>query len=287
MIYRSIQLQSGEYPVRWLCRILGVSASGYYAWCGRPPSQRTRENRQLVAIMREVHESIDSAYGSPRMRDELVSRGYSCGVNRVARLMRVNGLIARTTIRYRSLSKAGRRRPPAPNLLKREFAVSEPNRVWCSDITYIPTARGHLYLAVVIDLYNRQVVGMATSSRLGGALVSAALKQAVARRSISPGLIHHSDRDGLYSCAEYRYVMEEHGMVASMSRKGNYLDNACVESFFGLLKRELVLFERFQNHSQAHQKIFTWIETHYNRIRRHTTLGNVSPIEYEELNNRP
>ena len=287
MKYRAIQTESTAYPVRSLCRVLGVSVSGYYAWCDRPASRRTLENCQLVAIMRDVHESIDSAYGSPRMRDELASRGYRCSVNRVARLMRVNGLIARTTVKYRSFSKAGRRRPPAPDLLKREFKVSEPNRVWCSDITYIPTARGHLYLAVVIDLYNRQVVGMATSTRLGGGLVSAALKQAVARRPISPGLLHHSDQDGLYACAEYRHVMDHHGMVASMSRKGNYLDNACVESFFGLLKRELVLFERFRTRSEAHIKIFEWIETHYNRVRRHTTLGGVSPLKYTELHNRP
>jgi putative transposase len=285
--YQAIELQSDEYPVRSLCRVLGVSVSGYYGWRGRPPSRRTLANRELVAIMRQVHETIDSAYGSPRMRDELASRGYCCSVNRVARLMRVNGLIARTTVKYRSLSKAGRRQPPAPDLLKRQFTVSEPNRVWCADITYIPTARGHLYLAVVLDLYNRQVVGMATSTRLGGALVSAALKQAVARRAISPGLLHHSDRGSLYACAEYRHVMEAHGMVPSMSRKGNYLDNACVESFFGLLKRELVLFERFRSRSEAHTKIFEWIETHYNRVRRHTTLGSVSPVEYEELNNRP
>ena len=287
MIYGAIELQSGEYPVRSLCRVVGVSVSGYYAWRRRAPSRRRLENQGLVAIMRAVHRDIDSAYGSPRMRDELASRGYECSVNRVARLMRVHGLIARTTVKYRSLSKAGRRRPPAPNLLNREFTVAEPNRVWCSDITYIPTAGGHLYLAVVMDLYNRQVVGMATSTRLGGALVSAALKQAVARRGISPGLLHHSDRDGLYACAEYRHVMEAHQMVASMSRKGNYLDNACVESFFGLLKRELVLFERFRSRSEAHTKIFDWIETHYNRVRRHTTLGSLSPVEYEELHNRP
>lgn len=221
------------------------------------------------------------------MRTELLSHGYTCGLNRVARLMRTHGLIARTTVRYRSLSKAGRRDPAAPNVVQRRFTVPRPNRVWASDITYIPTAEGTLYLAVVMDLYNRQVVGTSMMSRLGADLVSSALKQALARRSVSDGLIHHSDRDGLYSCAAYRHLLTEHGIVQSMSRKGNYLDNACVESFFGLLKREKVAFERYRTRREAQLEIFRWIETHYNRVRRHTTLGGISPVEYETENTRP
>jgi len=285
--YRAIKEQSNVYPVRSLCRLLGVSSSGYYAWYDRPQSNRARDNAALVLAMREVHASIDASYGSPRMQTELVCRGFVCGVNRVARLMRGHGLIARTTVRYRSLSKAGRREPPAPNLVNRQFAVASPNRVWAADITYIPTAEGQLYLAVVMDLYNRQVVGAAMSSRLGADLVSAALKQAIARRSISRGLIHHSDQDGLYSCAAYRYLMAEHGIVPSMSRKGNYLDNACVESFFGLLKREKVAFERYCTREDAQRDLFQWIEVHYNRVRRHTTLGDLSPVEYEMTKNQP
>ena len=236
--------------------------------------------------MRQVHETVDASYGSPRMQHELVAQGYACSVNRVARLMQAHGLIARTTVRYRILSKAGRRKPPAPDLVKRQFTVAHPNRVWAADITYIPTAEGTLYLAVVMDLYSRQVVGTAMASRLGAHLVSAALQQAIARRSVSRGLIHHSDRDGLYASAACRHVMKEHDIKASMSRKGNYLDNACVESFFGLLKREFVAFERFRTRQEARQKIFEWIEVHYNRVRRHSTLGYISPVEYEARNNR-
>ena len=286
MKYRVIREQAAAYSVRSLCRVLGVSPSGYYAWCDRSLSNRARLNQQLVWAMRQVHQTIDATYGSPRMQKELEVQGFTCSVNRVARLMQEHGLMARTTVRYRSLSKAGRREPPAPDLVKRQFMVTCPNRVWAADITYIPTAEGHLYLAIVMDLYNRQVVGTAMTARLGAELVSAALKQAVARRSISRGLIHHSDRDGLYSCAAYRHLMHTHGIVASMSRKGNYLDNACVESFFGLLKSELVAFERFQTRQEARQKIFEWIEVHYNRVRRHSTLGYMSPVEYEATNNR-
>lgn len=285
MKYQAIR--DSVYPVRCLCRVLSVSPGGYYAWRCRAESAQTRENRELVSAMRRVHATIDGSYGSPRMRTELVGQKYVCGENRVARLMHRHGLIARTTVRYRSLSKASRRQSAAPNLLNRQFNVSCPNRVWAADITYIPTAEGHLYLAVVMDLYSRQVVGLAMTARLGSDLVSAALSQALARRSVSSGLIHHSDRDGLYSCAAYRHLLAEHGIVQSMSRKGNYLDNACVESFFGLLKREKVVFERYQTRAEARQELFAWIEGHYNRVRRHTTLGGVSPIEYEMTNTRP
>jgi putative transposase len=282
--YGAISEQSGVYPVRSLCRLLEVSVSGYYAWRGRSPSVRNRENEAMLSAIRHVHETIDVNYGSPRMRDELMAQGFSCSVNRVARLMARHGLEALTTTRYRSLSKASRRQPPAPNLLNRQFTVSEPNRVWAADITYIPTAEGHLYLAVLMDLYNREIVGTAMSGRLGADLVSAALKQAVARRRVSPGLIHHSDQDRLYSSTAYRHLMSYYGIVPSMSRKGNYLDNACVESFFGLLKREKVGGMRFRNRDQAHQELFKWIEVHYNRVRRHTTLGGVSPVQFASAN---
>ena len=287
MKYQVIKEQSAVCPVRRLCDLLGVSTSGYYAWCRRPQSRRARENTVLVHEMRDIHASLDASYGSPRMQAELADRGYVCGVNRVARLMHAEGLTAQTTVRYRSLSKAGRREPPAPNLLNRQFNVERPNRVWAADITYIPTAEGHLYLAIVMDLYNRQVVGAAMSSRLGADLVSAALRQALGRRAVLPGLIHHSDQDGLYASTAYRRLMAEHGILPSMSRKGNYLDNACVESFFGLLKREKVAFERYRTRREAEQALFEWVEVHYNRIRRHTTLGNKSPVDYEEARNRP
>ena len=227
---------------------------------------------------------VGQTYGSPRMHAELSARGYSCGRNRVARLMRQHEIMAKMTIRFRRLTKAGKRSPAADNVLDRRFAVSDPNRVWASDITYIKTAEGHLYLAVVIDLYSRQVVGWGMSSRLNPDLVGSALKQAVARRDMGSGLLHHSDRDSLYSCDAYQWLLSENGMECSMSRKGNCYDNACVESFFGSLKNEYVSFEKFHNRDEAQLKIFAWIEIFYNRIRRHSTLGYLSPVDFEKEN---
>lgn len=232
--------------------------------------------------MREIHESVKETYGSPRMHVELRARGYGCGLNRVARLMKRYGIIAKTTVRFRSLTKAGKRDPVAGNVLDRRFVVSEPNRVWAADITYIPTAEGHLYLAVVLDLHNRQVVGWAMTSRLGSQLVVAALCQALGRRSVTSGLLHHSDRDGLYTSAAYQQLLSDHKIIGSMSRKGNCYDNACVESFFASLKTELVIFERFGSRQEAQERIFDWIEVFYNRIRRHSTLGYLSPVDYEK-----
>jgi len=282
--YAAIEDQSIKYSVRTLCRLLGVSRGGYYAWHNRQPSDRSCYNERLVKAMREIHRTVDSSYGSPRMHSELLSRGFHCSLNRVARLMRANGLIARTTVRFRSLTKLGRRDPAAPNLLNRQFSVSSPNQVWATDITYIPTAEGHLYLAVVMDLYSRLIVGWAMTSRLGTELVSTALRQAVMRRDITPGLIHHSDRDGLYNSIGYKRLLTQYGMISSMSRKGNCYDNACVESFFASLKTEMVAFERFKDRSEAKEKLFIWIETFYNRLRKHSYLHYKSPIEYESDN---
>ena len=267
-----------------LCWILGVSTSGYYRWRNRSESRRSRENRVLVDEMLKIHNEVNRTYGSPRMHEELLARGYSCSRNRVARLMRKNDIIAKMTIRFRRLTKAGKRKPAAENILDRKFDVCLPNRVWASDITYIKTAEGHLYLAVVLDLYSRQVVGWCMSSRLDPDLVVTALRQAVLRRNPEPGLLHHSDRDTRYSCDAYQWALTENNMVCSMSGKGNCYDNACVESFFSSLKNEFVHFERFCTRDEAQFKIFAWIETFYNRIRRHSTLGYVSPVDFEERN---
>jgi transposase InsO family protein len=195
--------------------------------------------------------------------------------------MRDNGIIARMTVRFRRLTRAGKKRPPAPNLLDRQFAVAAPNRVWVSDITYIPTAEGFLYLAVILDLYSRRVVGWGMSSRLKPELTLSALRQALGRRDVGPGLMHHSDQDMLYSCGPYQELLTEHGLICSMSGQGNCYDNACAESFFGGLKNELVAFEKFESREQAALELFEWMEVFYNRIRRHSTLEYVSPVDYE------
>ncbi|MFH2026710.1 MAG: IS3 family transposase, partial [bacterium] len=264
--------------MREMCWLLDVSSSGYYSWRKRPESGRRRENRILIEEMRKIHDEVDRTYGSPRMYEELRARGYSCSLNRVARLMRKNDIMAKMTIRFRRLTKAGKRKPAAENILNRRFEVAHPNRVWASDITYIKTAEGHLYLAVVLDLYSRQVVGWSMSSRLNPDLVVKALRQAVAKRDLKAGLLHHSDRDTLYSCNAYQWVLTENNMVCSMSRKGNCYDNACVESFFSSLKNEFVYFEKFHSRDEAQLKIFAWIEVFYNRIRKHSTIGYVSPV---------
>lgn len=240
------------------------------------------ENESLLNRIKEIHESVRQVYGSPRMRAELCARGCFCGHNRVARLMRDNGIMARMTIRFRRLTKAGKKPPAAPNLLDRKFEVAAANRVWVSDITYIPTAEGFLYLAVVLDLYSRQVVGWGMSSRLKPDLALSALRQALHKRDIGPGLMHHSDQDILYSCGPYQRLLSDNGMICSMSRKGNCYDNAVAESFFGGLKNEFVAFEKFESREKAALELFEWIEVFYNRIRRHSTLEYLSPVDYEK-----
>jgi transposase InsO family protein len=198
--------------------------------------------------------------------------------------MKEAGIISRVSVRFRGLTRAAKREPAASNLLDRKFAVDRPNRVWASDITYIPTAEGFLYLAVVLDLYSRQVVGWGMSSRLTPDLVVAALSQALEKRNNGAGLLHHSDQDMLYSSCLYQGLLSDNDIICSMSRKGNCYDNACLESFFGSLKNEMVAFERFSTRDEATLKLFEWIEVFYNRVRRHSTLGYLSPVDFEREN---
>lgn len=284
MRYGAIQYQRQQYPVDALCRVLRLSRSGYYTWCQRQPSRRQRENQVLLTAMHRIHDAVRQRYGSPRMHQELLAEGYRCGLNRVARLMRQAGLLAKRTVRFRSLTKAGSRGWAAPHLLNRQFTVARANTVWAADISYIPTGEGHLYLAVVLDLHSRLVVGWSISERLGATLVMAALQQALDRRKPPAGLLHHSDRDGLYASASYQHLLTDHRICGSMSRKGNCYDNACVESFFSSLKNELVHEERYRSRAQARTSIFEYIEVFYNRTRRHSTLGYLSPLDFETRN---
>jgi transposase InsO family protein len=265
-----------------MCYLLGVSRSGYYRWQGHRVSKRQQENDLLVTEIRKIHQAVTESYGSPRMTVELHARGYNCGHNRVARLMRDNEIIARRTIRFRRLTKAGKRPAKAPNILARQFAVATADSVWASDITYIPTAEGFLYLAVVLDLYSRRVVGWGMSSRLNPELVVSALYQALQRRGVPSGLLHHSDQDVLYSSGPYQRLLSDNGITCSMSGKGNCYDNACVESFFGSLKNEFTHFVKFESRDQAALELFNWIEVFYNRVRRHSTLNYLCPVDYEQ-----
>lgn len=275
-----------QYPVRRLCRLMAVSPSGYYAWAGRRPSRRSQENSALVSAMREIHATVEQRYGSPRMHAELVSRGYDCGEHRVARLMRREGIVARQR-KKRPGSRFNGERGKAPNVLNRQFAVGTANQVWASDITYLRTAEGFVYLAVVLDLYSRKVVGWAMRPKLGADLVGSALRQALGNRRPSRGVLHHSDQDGLYACDAYYELLTDHGFVISNSRKGNCLDNACVESFFSRLKTECLPPGRFVTRVQAELEVFKYVEVFYNRVRRHSTLNYLSPVDFELINNQP
>lgn len=284
MRYRAIARQQPRFAVRRLCGLLGVSPSGYYAWSRRGASQRQQANQQLIAALAGLHQQLRGRYGSPRLYRELRGQGHACSENRVARLMRQQGIMAKRTIRFRTLTKAGTRGWAAPHLLNRQFAVAAANQVWAADISYIPTGEGHLYLAVVLDLFSRRVVGWSLAERLGTTLVLQALQQALASRHYPQGLLHHSDRDGLYTSAAYQQYLQTHQLQVSMSRKGNCWDNACVESFFSSLKNELVNEERFLTREQARLSLFEYIEVFYNRIRRHSTLDYLSPVDFEERN---
>lgn len=264
-----------------MCKILKVSRSGYYTWCNRPESKRSKENKELVKNIRIVHLESRQVYGSPRVYHTLKSKGISCGKNRIARLMRENNIFSRTKKKFKATTNSKHNYPVAANLLNQDFQATASNQKWVADITYIPTKEGWLYLAAVLDLYNKKIVGWAMDSTMTQQLVAKALKQAISREKPLPGLIHHSDRGCQYASRDYQKLLKKYGIIASMSRKGNCYDNACMESFFGSLKMELVHFNSFRTRSEARQSVFEYIEIFYNRKRLHSALGYKTPISYE------
>lgn len=263
------------------CALLGVSRSGYYAWRHRPESLRAQANRQLVREMEQIHRDVDRTYGSPRMQQELVGRAFRCGRHRVARLMRAHGLRGKQARRWRVTTDSRHGFAVAPNRLGRRFSPTGPNTVWMSDVTYVPTAEGWCYLAVVLDAFSRRIVGWALDTHLTAALPLAALERALATRRPGPGLLHHSDRGIQYACTAYQAVLQRHGLVASMSRRGDCWDNAVVESFVASLKVERLHARRYTTPEEAEADIADYIERFYNRQRRHSTLGYLSPARYE------
>ena len=281
MRYRVIHEHDRRYPIRFMCRALAVSAAGYYAWRSRPESARSLQTRILRSAIRVLHQESRETYGSPRIWDALVKQGHHVGEHRVARLMRQDGIRAKTVTKWRATTSSSHGLPVAANTLDRQFRVSQPNRVWVGDITYVWTREGWLYLAVLLDLYSRAVIGWAMGPRLTGALTEQALRMALTTRQPTAGLLHHSDRGSQYAAGGYQRLLTTHGITASMSRKANCWDNACVESFFGTLKRELVYQRQYATRSEATQDIFEYIEVFYNRQRRHSTLGYQSPAEFE------
>jgi putative transposase len=283
MKYRAIKDHADRFPVRLMCRALKVSPAGYYAFGARPESERTRKNRALLVEIRAIHEKSRRTYGSPSIFDALRTRGHRVSEKRVARLMHANGIRAKTVKKWRATTDSRHKLPVAPNALERQFAVTAPNRVWAGDITYISTAEGWLYLAVVLDLYSRAVIGWAMGSRLTASLASEALTMALMQRQPAIGLLHHSDRGVQYASHDYQNRLASAGIRCSMSRKGNCWDNACVESFFATLKKELIHDARYATREDAKHDVFEWIEVFYNRQRRHTTLGYRSPAEFEAI----
>ena len=286
MKYRCIDRRRVSYAVRMMCRLLNVSSSGYYAWRTRPESVRGRENRKLTVEIRAIHAESDGIYGSPKILDELRDRGYSCGRHRVARLMRLEGLRGIPKRRFRRTTNSDHGNPVAPNVLEQNFTANAQDERWAADITYIRTGEGWLYLAVVLDLYSRRVVGWSMSTRLTRDLVLDAVTMAVWRRAPKADLIHHSDRGCQYTSDDFRTLLKSHGIRCSMSGTGNCFDNAVVESFFGLLKRERVYRRKYRTREQARADIFDYIEVFYNRKRRHSYLGSRSPAEFEKLETR-
>lgn len=280
MSYAFIRLHASEYPVALACRALGVSRSGYYDWRDRPESERARDDRALSALITQAHTASRHTYGAPRVHAELRAQGYRVARKRVARLMRQAGLRGAMPPR-RPRRRQASKTEAAPDLVQQQFHVEAPNRVWCADVKQIWTREGWLYLAAVLDLYSRRVVGHACGSRGDAALVQRALRAALGRRRPPAGLVHHSDRGAVYREHNYRALLRRHRAVPSESRAGTPQDNAVVESFFATLTREVLNRERFVTRQAARSSVFEYIEIFYNRQRRHSTLGYVSPAAFE------
>jgi len=270
-----------EFPVTAMCRVLEVSRSGYYAWKLRPDSPRVSQDRRTAVIIATIQQMVKRVYGTPRMHRELAARGEKIGRRRVARLMQQNDLQSRCRRKFRVTTQSKHSHAVAPDRLQRNFTPRGPNLSWVADITYIWTREGWLYLAVVLDLYSRMVVGWRLGERINRELVIEALRMGIARRKPAAVLVHHSDRGSQYASGEFGRELSKRGILASMSRKGNCWDNAVAESFFGSLKSELENLGRYETRAQARREIFEYIEVFYNGMRRHSTLGYVSPREFE------
>jgi transposase InsO family protein len=277
---------SSQYPVRELCLVLQVTRSGFYAWCRGQETARQAANRLLTEEIRRVHQQKKGRYGSPRITEQLRRQGHHCNHKRVERLMRQNGLRGCSSRKRRvCTTDSDHDQPVAPNLLLERAAPSRPNEVWVADITYVPTAQGWLFLAAVMDLYSRQILGWSVWENLQAGGPLQALKRALVRRHYPKGTIHHSDRGVQYACQAYRQELKSAGLVASMSRKGNCYDNAAMEAFWSTLKREAMAESASWSKDRVRRELFEYIEGDYNRSRLHSALGYQSPVDFENQNN--
>jgi putative transposase len=282
MRFRFIEDHRAEYPVRIMCSVLDISPAGYYAWRSRPESRRSVANRALLDDIKRVHRDNHECYGSPRIHLELAAQGRGASRGRIERLMRRHGVLAIMARPRRARTTDSRHDLPiAPNLLGRNFLATAPNRIWLADIAYVETGEGWLYLATVMDLYSRRIVGWAMRDHLRTELPLAALQMAISAQRPGSGLIQHSDRGVQYASHDYRQALAAGGITASMSRKGNCYDNAPMESFFHTLKTARVHHRQYATRAEAQRDIFAYIEAFYNRTRRHSAIGYISPIQME------
>lgn len=286
-MFQFIHVEKAQFSVTELCANLGVSRSGYRKWRCTPPSRRKREDERLGAEIRAIHRQTSKRYGSPRVHAELLAQGRSVGRKRVARLMRQNGLKGLARRRFRRTTDSAHSHPIAPNLLEQNFTAAALNQVWVGDITYIWTIEGWAYLAVLIDVCSRRVVGWTLRRSLSRDLAISALNRALKARGEVRGLIHHTDRGCQYASREYRRILSANGLRQSMSGVGNCYDNAVAESFFATLKKELVHQRVFATRTEAYDAIAEYIEHFYNAARRHSTIGYATPIEHERLMQTP
>ena len=266
-----------------MCQVLKVSRSGYYAWRGRPPSEREMANQALYKEIKAVYDESHGTYGSPRIYQALRRRGFTCSENRVARLMRLKGLQAEQAKSYKSTTKRNKADAVAPNVLQRDFEATRPDEKWLADITQIPTEEGWLYLAAILDLYSRRIVGWAMSDRMTDDLTLSALRMAVEQRELGLNLIHHSDQGSQYTSGDYQQMLKDWGIEISMNSVGTWYDNAPMESFFGTLKCEWVHRHTYLTRDEATTNLLYYIEAFYNQRRLHSSLGYLSPVEHEQL----
>lgn len=281
MKYWFMDQHRSSHGVQRMCRVIGASRSGYYEWKRQPRSKRQKENEKILMEIKESHKNSRRAYGSPRITEDLQAKGMRCSENRVARLMKIHGIAGKAKKKFKATTNSKHNLLVAENLLSQNFVADKPNTVWVSDITYIATLEGWLYLVIIMDLYSRQVVGWAISDRLTSGFVVKALYQAIGRRKPSLRCIFHSDRGIQYASADFRKALRTYGFIQSMSRKGNCYDNAVAESFFHTLKTEHVYDYRYETRAEAIQSVFEYVEMFYNRQRRHSALGYRSPVSFE------
>lgn len=280
MKFAFIAKHRAAWPVAWMCSALGVSRSGFHTWLTRSASQRARDDAAILAKVRASFVGSDRTYGARRVWHDVLAEGLTCGLHRIERIMRANAMRARP--RRRGLPKdAGERAAASPNLLERQFAADGPNRKWIADFTYIWTAEGWLYVAAVIDLFSRRVVGWSMQASMTAQLVTDALVMAIRRRGRPDALLHHSDQGSQYTSEAFQRLMTEHGVTCSMSRSGNVWDNAAMESFFSSLKTERTARRTYRTRDEARADVFDYIERFYNTARRHSTLGYLSPVDFE------